>query len=171
MVVTGRATLYQINSYGAGWDTFANVVSGLQETVSRSSVVAMDDWLRENIFGYAITVKKRNKQVIMWTADICGSQFSELSTLVVVGLLAKVFQRHSETFDFGDIAADDTALMRGIFTAFLIEVGVDLFSAYIERRQGIRTELWVHDLSASMMAALGSMNFAMVLLYLYLIRV
>ena len=71
MILTGRALLYAIaadsNYYSAFWYAFATSVSGVQEIVSRSSVVTMDDWLRENFFDVEVTVAIRNKQIILWT--------------------------------------------------------------------------------------------------------
>ena len=94
--------------------------------------------------------------------------------MVVLGAIPKVLRKYAWMFDFGsenlDNFCSDARLLFVIFYSFLIEAGVDLFSAYVERRQGIRTELWVHDLSVSMMFSLMSINFGILLFYLYLIK-
>ena len=64
---------------------WATIISGISELAQRSSLVAIDEFLRVHIFRAPISQAMRARQIKIWTDDICGAQLVELATIPVLG--------------------------------------------------------------------------------------
>ena len=104
MLVIGRTMLYAVGPWYVVY--FATFISAWQEAYSRSHVVKIDDWVRENIFKVPMTDSLKEKQIRIWTADIVTSQTTELCVVIAFGVLADLFDSHSKNFDLGFFRSD-----------------------------------------------------------------
>ena len=66
---------------------FATLVSGVSELIQRSSLVPIDEFIREHVFRAKLSPAMRACQIKVWTDDICGAQLIELATIPVLGFV------------------------------------------------------------------------------------
>jgi len=87
--------------------------------------------------------------------DICSTQLIELCTIPILGFIGPILRGtgHCDVFNLSE-EAPEHVLTLGVFVSFLTEALVDVGSAYVERRQGIRTETWWQQVTV---LQLGSM--------------
>ena len=104
MLVIGRTMLYAVGPWYMVY--FATFISACQEAYSRSKVVKIDDWVREKIYKVPKSQSLKEKQIKIWTTDIVTSQTTELCVVITFGVLADLFESHSQNFDLGFFRSD-----------------------------------------------------------------
>ena len=96
-IVWGRCMIYMVGN--SWWVMLATVISGIMEFLQRSSMMALDEFVRRRILqSKEIDKATKARQIEIWRYDICFQQLTELSTIPILGFMPRLMGAHCKYF-------------------------------------------------------------------------
>ena len=124
----------------------AIVLTALEETVLRSTMVFRDTLVAKLRDGRDMTSSELEQQRRVWAASSASSMYIEIVSIILCRVLFVVFYHHRFVVNFGYTSSAMTGVAPMVIAAFgeiVFEVIVDAFAVDVESRNGVDLgEFW-----------------------------
>jgi len=140
LILVRRIMLCNLGSFQA--TTIAIIITGIEETLTRVTIVQRDLWYREYVLGKPEPSPEEAAQLKkVWATAVFHSMFAETSSIILSSIMYILYASHRMTFNLGYInetdAVDSGSLIIQMLLELLNELCVDSICTYVELHEGI----------------------------------